>query len=171
MPTLQRRDKRRLASEPAGRASMERPWRNEGKKTLMEGSGVREERITFGLFPEHELLLWAKHKKMRLFHLLLWAELQPLQHLHWTHTARYFKQCLQRNKGTLEQGQGNWYNRRRCLEGYYCTHNLRDIKMREVRENFPQSLSATRNALRDWLVFYNNPAAYWLKRFIKLNTK
>lgn len=57
MPTLQRRDKRRLASEPAERASMERPWRNEGKKTLMEGSGVREERITFGLFPEHELLL------------------------------------------------------------------------------------------------------------------
>lgn len=35
----------------------EHPWRNEGKKTLMEGSGVREERITFGLFPEHELLL------------------------------------------------------------------------------------------------------------------
>lgn len=57
MPNLQRRDKRRLASEPAERASMERPWRNEGKKTLMEGSGVREERITFGLFPEHELLL------------------------------------------------------------------------------------------------------------------
>lgn len=62
------------------------------------------------------------------------AELQPLQHMHWTHRAHYLKTLLLRgNKATIQQGQGYWYNTRECLEEYYNMHNPSESKMKEMK--------------------------------------